>query len=189
MHRLTSFRNAPLLLTTCALLTCFVAHTTPGPLAAHGGDSPNRFNDVHFHLRHYLQQGIEATQFLEIPGRPLPRSTLLGIPLQQQWSNANAGNIAPAHYLHPDTPRHYCSFTDACIASVYRALPQSAQVRSDDDGFNPSHIDGAVLRGLDRWAPVWKPLTSEASYRVRTGNDARILDGGRRRVRACEAAT
>ena len=39
---------------------------------------------------------------------------------------------------------------------------------------------------FDMWAPVWRLLTPEASYKVRKGNYERIFDEGRRRVRAWE---
>ena len=47
------------------------------------------------------------------------RSTLFGIPLQQQWSYANSGNYAPTYYLQSDAPLYYYSFTDAYFASLY----------------------------------------------------------------------
>jgi hypothetical protein len=72
------------------------------------------------------------------------RSTLFGIPLQQQWSHANSGDFAPTYYLHTDAPLYYYSFTDAYIASVYRALPKEAQARFDPmiTGFNPADMYG-----------------------------------------------
>ena len=48
-----------------------------------------QFNDSHFHLTNYVQQGIEPRDFLKIMGTRVSRSTLFGIPLQQQWSYAN----------------------------------------------------------------------------------------------------
>ena len=143
MHPLARFRYVPLL-TTCALVMWFVAHRMPWPLAAQGGDSPDQFNDAHFHLTNYVQQGIDATQFLEILGSRVPRSTLFGIPLQQQWSYANSADFAPTYYLHTDAPLYYYSFTDAHIASVYRALPKEARARLDPmiTGFNPADMYG-----------------------------------------------
>ena len=41
---------------------------------------------------------------------------------------------------------------------------------------------------FDKWAPVWKLLTPDASLKVRKGNYDRIFDEGRRRVRAWEKA-
>ena len=143
MHRVARSRNA-LVLTTCALMAWFVIHRTPGPLAAQAGDSGDQFNDAHFHLTNYVQQGIDVAQFLEILGSRVPRSTLFGIPLQQQWSYANSGDFAPTYYLHTDAPLYYYSFTDAYIASVYRALPTAAQARLDPmiTGFNPADMYG-----------------------------------------------
>jgi hypothetical protein len=106
--------------------------------------SPDQFHDSHFHLTNYVQQGIEARQFLEIMGSRVGRSTLFGIPLQQQWSHNNSGDFAPTYYLHTDAPLYYYSFTDAYIASVYRALQANDQARFDPmiTGFNPADMYG-----------------------------------------------
>ena len=83
--------------------------------------------------------------FLRIMGTRVSRSTLFGIPLQQQWSYANSGDFAPTYYLHTDAPLYYYSFTDAYIASVYRSLPKEDQARFDPmiTGFNPADMYGA----------------------------------------------
>jgi len=39
---------------------------------------------------------------------------------------------------------------------------------------------------FDLWAPVWRRLTADASFKVRKGNYERIFDEGRRRVREWE---
>ena len=77
-------------------------------------------------------------------GTRVGRSTLFGIPLQQQWSYANSGNFAPTYYLHSDAPLYYYSFTDAYIASVYKALTPAEQARFDPmiTGFNPADMYG-----------------------------------------------
>ena len=77
-------------------------------------------------------------------GSRVGRSTLFGIPLQQQWSYANSADFAPTYYLHSDAPLYYYSFTDAYIASVYRALPKEQQARFDPmiTGFNPADMYG-----------------------------------------------
>jgi hypothetical protein len=59
---------------------------------------------------------------VQIMGARVRRSTLFGIPLQQQWSYANSGNFAPTYYLHSDAPLYYYSFTDAFLAMAYRSL-------------------------------------------------------------------
>jgi hypothetical protein len=102
------------------------------------------FNDSHFHLTNYIQQGIDVKKFLDIMGRRVSRSTLFGIPLQQQWSYANSGDFAPTYYLHSDAPLYYYAFTDAYIASVYRSLPKEQQARLDPmiTGFNPADMYG-----------------------------------------------
>src|SRR5262245_43181241 len=102
------------------------------------------FNDSHFHLTNYIQEGITVQDFLKIMGTRVGRSTLFGIPLQQTWSYANSGDYAPTYYLHTDAPLYYYSFTDAYIASVYRALPKEDQARFDPmiTGFDPADMYG-----------------------------------------------
>jgi hypothetical protein len=104
----------------------------------------NQFNDSHFHLTNYVQEGITPSQFLTIMGNRVSRSTLFGIPLQQQWSYANSGEFAPTYYLQTDAPLYYYSFTDAYIASLYRALGKDQQARFDPmiTGFNPADMYG-----------------------------------------------
>ena len=104
--------------------------------------SANEFNDSHFHLTNYIQQGIDVHDFLKIMGTRVHRSTLFGIPLQQQWSYANSGDFAPTYYLQSDAPLYYYSFTDAFIASQYRSLTKDEQARFDPmiTGFNPADM-------------------------------------------------
>src|SRR5262245_42432679 len=42
------------------------------------------FNDTHFHLTNYVQEGTNIRQFLKIMGDKAGRVALFGIPLQQQ---------------------------------------------------------------------------------------------------------
>ncbi len=117
------------------------------------------FNDSHFHLTNYIQQGITARQFLQIMGTRVSRSTLFGIPLQQQWSYANSGDFAPTYYLHSDAPLYYYSFTDAFIASEYRKLSKDEQQRFDPmiTGFNPADMYGVdhIRRVLETFPGVF----------------------------------
>jgi predicted TIM-barrel fold metal-dependent hydrolase len=103
------------------------------------------FNDSHFHLTNYIQEGIDVRQFLKIMGSRVNRSTLFGIPLQQQWSYGNSGEFAPTYYLQSDAPLYYYSFTDAYIASQYRSLSKEDQARFDPmiTGFNPADMYAA----------------------------------------------
>jgi predicted TIM-barrel fold metal-dependent hydrolase len=112
--------------------------------ASQAAPATNSFNDSHFHLTNYIQEGIDARQFLKIMETRVSRSTLFGIPLQQQWSYANSGTFAPTYYLHSDAPLYYYSFTDAHIASVYRSLNKDEQARFDPmiTGFNPADMYG-----------------------------------------------
>ena len=100
------------------------------------------FNDSHFHLTNYVQKGTDIHRYLEIMGDKVGRSTLFGIPLQQQWSYANSGDFAPTYYLQSDAPLYYYSFTDAYIARAYQSLPKEQQARLDPmiTGFNPTDM-------------------------------------------------
>src|SRR5215475_157955 len=102
------------------------------------------FNDSHFHLTNYVQKGTDIHKYLQIMGTRVGRSTLFGIPLQQQWSYGNSGDFAPTYYLQSDAPLYYYSFTDAAIAMAYRALPPDQQARFDPmiTGFNPADMYG-----------------------------------------------
>ena len=117
--------------------------TQPTP-ATQATDEAREFYDSHFHLTNYIQQGITVQQFLQIMGTRVGRSTLFGIPLQQQWSYANSGDFAPTYYLQSDAPLYYYSFTDAYIAMAYRALTPEQQARFDPmvTGFNPADMYG-----------------------------------------------
>ena len=103
------------------------------------------FNDGHFHLTNYIQEGITPQRFLEIMGTRVGRSTLFGIPLQQQWSYRNSGDEAPTYYLDTDSPLYYYSFTDAAIAMGYRSLNKTQQARFDPmiTGFDPADMYAA----------------------------------------------
>ncbi len=100
------------------------------------------FNDSHFHLTNYIQKGTDIHRYLEIMGDKVGRSTLFGIPLQQEWSYENSGDYAPTYYLQTDAPLYYYSFTDAYIARVYQSLPPVQQARLDPmiTGFNPADM-------------------------------------------------
>ena len=125
---------------SCALLAAYWTR----PIGAQAQNAATEFNDSHFHLTNYIQQGIEPRQFLQIMGTRVSRSTLFGIPLQQTWSYSNSGDFAPTYYLHSDAPLYYYSFTDAYIASVYRSLSKQEQARFDPmiTGFNPADMYG-----------------------------------------------
>ena len=103
------------------------------------------FDDSHFHLTNYVQKGTDLHKYVEqIMGDKVGRSTLFGIPLQQQWSYGNSGDFAPTYYLQSDAPLYYYSFTDAYIARVYQSLPKAQQARLDPmiTGFNPTDMYG-----------------------------------------------
>jgi hypothetical protein len=114
----------------------------PDTLAAEGAQP--RFNDSHFHLTNYVQQGPDIREFLELVGNRVGRVAIFGIPLQQTWSHENSGDFAPTYYLQTDAPLYYYSFTDAAIAMAYRSLTPEQQARFDPmiTGFNPADMYG-----------------------------------------------
>src|SRR5436190_3553268 len=103
------------------------------------------FNDSHFHLTNYVQEGLDIHDFLQIMGNKAGRVALFGIPLQQQWSYRVDGDRAPTYYLQSDTPLYYYSFTDAWIATAYNSLTSEEKKRFDPmiTGFNPTDMYAA----------------------------------------------
>ena len=121
---------------------CF-ALAAGGPAAA---QSPAcEFSDSHFHLTNYIQEGPSPSEILKLTAGRVCRSTLFGIPLQQQWSYHETGDFAPSYYLEADAPLYYYSFVDAAIAMAYRALPAKDQAHFDPmiTGFNPADMYAA----------------------------------------------
>lgn len=117
------------------------------------------FNDSHFHLTNYVQEGTDIRDYMRIMGDAVCRSTLFGIPLQQTWSYANSGDYAPTYYLHTDAPLYYYSFTDAFIATQYLSLPARDRARLDPmiTGFNPADMYAAdhIRRVLETYPGVF----------------------------------
>src|SRR3954452_14740155 len=88
----TLSRVAALTLSSVLLITQGVEAQTTG----------YQFNDSHFHLTNYIQEGTTIRDFLNIMGGRVGRVALFGIPLQQQWSyRVDAGN-GPTYYLNSD---------------------------------------------------------------------------------------
>ena len=114
-----------------------------GPATAQS--SQYLLDDSHFHLTNYIQEGTNVHDFLKIMGDKVGRSTLFGIPLQQQWSYRSDGDRAPNYYLSSDAPLYYYSFTDAWIAMAYKSLTKEEQDRFDPmiTGFNPTDMYAA----------------------------------------------
>jgi hypothetical protein len=124
-----------------ALVTYGVLACTPATLPAAEFD----FNDSHFHLTNYIQEGTGIHDFLRIMGTTTGRVALFGIPLQQQWSYRVDRDHAPTYYLNSDAPLYYYSFTDAWIATAYKSLPPEHRTRFDPmiTGFNPTDMYAA----------------------------------------------
>jgi len=103
------------------------------------------FNDSHFHLTNYIQEGVDIHDFLNTMGDKVGRVALFGIPLQQQWSYRVDGDRGPTYYLNSDAPLYYYSFTDASIAMAYKSLSKEEQARFDPmiTGFNPTDMYAA----------------------------------------------
>jgi hypothetical protein len=114
-------------------------------LLSNAQTSRYEFNDSHFHLTNYVQEGTDIHRFLELMGNNVGRVALFGIPLQQQWSYRVDANNAPTYYLNSDAPLYYYSFTDARIAMAYKSLSKEQQARLDPmiTGFNPTDMYAA----------------------------------------------
>jgi hypothetical protein len=144
----------------------FAAATVVGVFAQWAaGQAPPlqpEFNDGHFHLTNYIQEGTDIRDFLKIVGGKVGRVVLFGIPLQQQWSHRVDGDRAPDYYLQSDAPLYYYSFTDAWIAMAYQSLPKDQQERFDPmiTGFNPADMYAAdhVRRVLETFPGVFSGI-------------------------------
>lgn len=104
------------------------------------------FYDSHFHITNYIQEGIEMEFYVDsIMSDKIGRSTVFGLPLQQQWSYRVTGENAPTYYLDTDAPLYYYSFCDAWIAMQYKNLPKEKQERLDPMiiGFNVTDMYAA----------------------------------------------
>jgi hypothetical protein len=120
------------------------------------------FNDSHFHLTNYVQEGTRITDFLQIMGNKTGRVALFGIPLQQQWSYRLDGDHAPTYYLNSDAPLYYYSFVDASIAMAYKSLSREQQARFDPmiTGFDPADMYAAdhIRRVLQTFPGVFSGI-------------------------------
>lgn len=132
-------------LLAAAAATLSASREADTPVVAQAPAGGYAFHDGHFHLTNYVQEGIDVRAFLTIMGDRVGRSTLFGIPLQQQWSYGNTGDFAPTYYLQTDAPLYYYSFTDAAIAMAYKSLTPAEQARFDPmiTGFNPTDMYAA----------------------------------------------
>lgn len=146
MEKSKSIKSLAWLRIRGCLVTTLIASSVPfaGNTQVSNSDT-GLFCDSHFHLTNYIQEGITVQKFLEIMGNKTVRSTLFGIPLQQQWSYNNSGDFAPTYYLQSDAPLYYYSFTDAYIAMQYKSLTKEQQARFDPmiTGFNPADMYAA----------------------------------------------
>src|SRR3954462_3652695 len=102
MNRLYSSRLA-------GILACGVLLLASSFLFRASGAAQNayEFNDSHFHLTNYIQEGVPIKEFLRTMGTTAGRVALFGIPLQQEWSVRLSGDQAPTYYLHTDAPLYY----------------------------------------------------------------------------------
>lgn len=127
------------------LSACLALAVTATTTFAQSTSNDYLFNDTHFHLTNYIQEGVDVHDLLKTMGNKVGRVALFGIPLQQQWSYGVDGDRAPTYYLNSDAPLYYYSFTDAWIAQQYRSLTKEEQLRFDPmiTGFNPTDMYAA----------------------------------------------
>jgi Amidohydrolase len=128
-------RTLSVAVSVAAILFCSAT-----PLGAQSGTY--EFNDSHFHLTNNIQEGPSIRDLLNMMGNKVGRSTVFGVPLQQEWLFGVDGDRAPTYYLHSDAPLYYYSFTDAWIAMAYKSLLKEQQARLDPmiTGFNPADM-------------------------------------------------
>lgn len=133
-------RTRPLSVLGAAMLVLAMAPVRSA--ASTSGGKTADFNDSHFHLTNYIQEGISLQQLLALMGNKVGRSALFGIPFQQLWSHRVSGDHAPTYYLDTDSPLYYYSFTDAFIAHAYLQLKPEQRARFDPmiTGFNPADM-------------------------------------------------
>ena len=127
------------------VVVCAAVALGTSPPVETTGARIDQFNDSHFHLTNYVQEGTDIRKYVDTMGTRVPRSTLFGIPLQQTWSYGNTGDFAPSDYLQTDAPLYYYSFSDAATAMAYRSLTREQQSRLDPMivGFNPADMYAA----------------------------------------------
>src|SRR5215213_10233348 len=128
-----------------SFILCLVLFGLTLPASAQSTPNDYLFNDSHFHLTNYIQEGVDIHDFLKTMGDKAGRVALFGIPLQQQWSYRVDEDRAPTYYLTSDAPLYYYSFTDAWIATAYKSLSNEEQARFDPmiTGFNPTDMYAA----------------------------------------------
>ena len=149
------------------LVLCAALLAPPPRVAAQTRTSAPRpddylFNDTHFHLTNYIQEGVDIHDFLKTMGDKAGRVALFGIPLQQQWSYRVDGERGPTYYLNSDAPLYYYSFTDARIATALKSLSKEEQARFDPmiTGFNPTDMYAAdhIRRVLETFPGVFSGI-------------------------------
>ncbi|HEY6188779.1 MAG TPA: amidohydrolase family protein [Pyrinomonadaceae bacterium] len=154
-------RPAQVVILCAALLALTIQTPSQTPVSSAKPDD-YLFNDVHFHLTNYIQEGINIHDFLKIMGNKAGRVAVFGIPLQQQWSYRVDGDQRPTYYLNSDAPLYYYSFTDAWIAAAYKTLSKEEQARFDPmiTGFNPSDMYAAdhIRRVLEAFPGVFSGI-------------------------------
>ena len=107
--------------------------------ARRAGAAPREFNDSHFHLTNYIQEGTDVRDFLSIMGTRVCRSTLFGIPLQQTWSYANSGDYR-ADLLPRRPTRRSTTTPSPTPTSPWRTVAAArgaGALRSDDHRLQP----------------------------------------------------
>ncbi len=154
--------TTPRIVPSLVLLVAFASYTSYASLLGAQVPRGADFHDSHFHLTNYVQEGTDIHDLVAMMGSTIGRSTVFGIPLQQQWSYQNSGDFAPTYYLHSDAPLYYYSFTDAHIAMAYRSLDEQEQARLDPmiTGFNPADMYGAdhIRRVLETFPGVFSGI-------------------------------
>lgn len=118
----------------CAVTTVFTQAAAQAETAdsAPGLSADNiRFNDSHLHLTNYVQEGPAMSDYVDMLGDTVGRSTVFGLPLQQMWSYGNTGDYAP----------------DLLFADRRPAVPLLIHRRADRDGLQGAYAATAGAAG------------------------------------------
>ena len=96
MNKISGFRSNGVFKLVSRLGVSLALYSTLGVAQSTPSDS-YELNDTHFHLTNYIQEGTDIHEFLKIMGTKVGRVALFGIPLQQEWSYQNSGDLAPTY--------------------------------------------------------------------------------------------
>lgn len=127
------------------------------------------FNDSHFHLTNYVQEGSRHVQVVE---ELLADPAFPNLHFDISWDE-----VAKYIVRTPDTVK--------AAAALFERFPDRFVFGTDEVG---PKDQPTYLRVYEMYDPLWRILTPATSEKIRLGNYARLFDEARRKVRAWEQA-